>query len=319
MRLTRRRVHEILDQTRRTDRAARLVNTGLVILIVANIAAVILESVQEYNQRFATGFLMLERASVAIFSVEYLLRVWVAPAGASEGETGWRARLRFMLSPDGIIDLLAILPALLAFLIPVDLRALRALRLLRLLKLTRYSAALSLLTDVIRRERSPLLACLFILSVLIVVAATGAYLAEHRAQPDKFGSIPMAMWWAIITLTTIGYGDTFPVTPLGQMFGAVIAVLGVGMAALPAGILATGFADQLAQRRREFEDRYFRALADGVIDEREERELELLRREYGLSRDRARQIRQQVKEAKAGAAVCPHCGGALPERPPRRR
>jgi voltage-gated potassium channel len=310
-RTTRARLHEILAQTRRRDRLSRILNLGLIILIVANVISVILETVPHYSERHHLFFFWFDHVSVALFTAEYALRVWTAVEERQHGESALGARLRFMASPGAVIDLLAVLPAWLAFLIPIDLRVLRVLRLLRLLKLTRYSSALSLLSDVIVRERNALLACLFVLAILIVVAASGAWLAEHKAQPDRFGSIPDAMWWAVVTLTTVGYGDSFPVTPVGKLFGAAVLILGVGMAALPAGILATGFADQLAQRRREFEDRYFRALADGVIDPDEEKELEFVRREYGISRERARQIQARARQLREEPLRCPHCGGAL--------
>lgn len=309
---SRARAHEILNQTRAEDRVQRIVTLGLVILIVANIVAVVLETVPGIQARWGAAFRAFDRFSIAVFTAEYLLRVWAAAEEAREGGSTLRARLRWMMTPGAIIDLAAVLPSWLGSLVGLDLRALRALRLLRLLKLMRYSAALNLLADVIARERHALLACLFILGMLIVVAASGAWLAESEAQPDKFGSIPAAMWWAVVTLTTVGYGDSYPVTPLGQLFGALILVMGVGMAALPAGILATGFADHLSQRRRELEDRYFHALADGIIDESEERALELLRREYGLTRERARQIRARAKQVRERRVLCPHCGKPLP-------
>lgn len=315
----RRRVHEVLEQTLRGDRLSRLVNVGIIALIVANVVAVLLETVPEIDAAFGPWFRLFDHVSVGLFTFEFLLRLWSSAEGTREGETETAARLRYLRSPAALIDILAILPSYLALVLPIDLRVLRALRLLRLLKLTRYSSALALLYDVIQRERGPLLACIFILSVLIVVAATGIYLFEHRAQPEVFGSIPESAWWAVVTLTTVGYGDTYPITAMGRIFGAFITIIGVGMAALPAGILATGFADQLAQRRRQLEDLYYRAMADGHIDPDEERELDLLRRELGISRERAASIKARVREIRAGRNVCPHCGGLLSAHAPHHR
>ena len=182
--------------------------------------------------------------SIVIFSFEYLLRIWSA-AEHEPFEPAWKNRLKWVQSGGAVIDLLAILPAYINFFVPIDLRFLRILRLLRLLKLTRYFVSLQILLRVIEREKGAFQAVIFILSIMIVMAAACVYMVENKAQPEVFNSIPASMWWAVVTLTTVGYGDVTPITPLGRALGAVITILGLGLAALPAGILATGIANEL--------------------------------------------------------------------------
>ena len=163
-----------------------------------------------------------------------------------------RVRWKYVTSGAAIIDLLAILPAYINFFVHIDLRFLRILRLLRLLKLTRYFISLQILLRVIEREKGSFQAVIFILVIMIVMAAAGIYVVEGRAQPDVFSSIPASMWWAVVTLTTVGYGDVTPITPLGRFLGALITILGVGLAALPAGILANGLANELELRKHNW-------------------------------------------------------------------
>ena len=153
----------------------------------------------------------------------------------------------------------------------------------------------------------------FILGVLLILTASGAYLVEHEAQPDKFASIPSAMWWAVATLTTVGYGDVTPITPLGKFFGAIVTIVGIGMAALPAGILASGLADQLRRKREILGAQFRQALEDEVIDAEEEQELESLRKQLGLSERLAKEIRNDVhlNNPRSKKNHCPHCGKSL--------
>ncbi|HEV2763124.1 MAG TPA: ion transporter [Pyrinomonadaceae bacterium] len=245
------RVFKIIEHPTADDLPSRVFAVFVMTLIVFNVFAVMLETVEEIGRPFARLFTLFEDFSVVVFTAEYVLRLWSCNsdpryAGAVRG------RLRYALSPLALIDLLAILPFYLEFL-PVDLRFVRVLRLFRLLrifKLARYSASLRVLDDVLRSRREELLVTLFIVVLLLVFSSSAMYYAENEAQPDKFSSIPSAMWWGVATLTTVGYGDVYPVTPLGRMMGAVIAVLGVGMFALPAGLLASGFAEELGKRRQ---------------------------------------------------------------------
>jgi voltage-gated potassium channel len=223
----------------------------LLALILLNIVALILETLPNLGPRARRGFFAFEAFSVAVFSVEYLLRVWSCTASPDYRHPLW-GRLRFALTPMALIDLMAILP----FYVPavgLDLRFIRAFRLLRvfrILKLGRYSSALSTLARIVRRRKEELAGAALILLLLLIIASSLIYYAEHDAQPELFSSIPATMWWGIITITTIGYGDMYPVTTAGRCLTAVIAVLGIGMFALPTSILGAAFLEEAQSRPR---------------------------------------------------------------------
>jgi voltage-gated potassium channel len=247
----RHRVYEVLEQARPGDALARRVHLFLVGTILASVAAVVLASVPEFEAAARPAFLAVEIVTVAIFTTEYLLRLWAAveyppfrhiPAS--------QARLRYARTGGSIIDLLTILPFYLGMLIPADLRILVVFRLLRVLKLARYSTGIRSLYEAVYAERRALLGCLVILMSVMLTAASLMSLAEGHAQPDKFGSIPASMYWAIITLTTTGYGDAVPITPLGKFIAGAAAIMGIAMLALPVGIIATAFAEVI--HRRDF-------------------------------------------------------------------
>ncbi len=219
--------------------------------IVASVAVVVLETVESVADRHRVLFTAIEIIAVGVFTVEYALRLWIAPEGnLGRGTTAWRARLRYAVSAFGVIDLLAILPFYVSLLLPIHPDALRLLRLLRLLKIARDAPGLSLFIAVIRNERRPLLISLMVMLILLVLESSVMFILERDAQPMAFGSIPHAMWWAIVTMSTIGYGDVVPMTVLGRIFGGFVMVIGIAMFAVPAGILATGFAIEL--RKRDF-------------------------------------------------------------------
>jgi voltage-gated potassium channel len=207
--------------------------------------------VPQFAARFGTAIWCFELLSVAVFSLEYGLRLWsCVELPFLAGLPSWRARLKYALRPLQIVDLLAILPAVASIFLPFDFAALWVLRLFRFLKIARYSSALHSLGRVLAVERGALFGTLVIVLALILMSSTGMYYLERDAQPDKFGTIPDAMWWAVVTLGTIGYGDVVPMTPLGKAFAGVVIILGLGTFALPIAILATGFAQEVA--RREF-------------------------------------------------------------------
>jgi len=246
------RLYEILERGRPDDTTSRVVDGALIVLIVANVAAAAAATVEPFYARYEEAFWVFEVISVAIFTVEYLCRLWTCTEHFSMShQSPLKARMRFVLSPFGLIDLLAILPFYIAFFLPIaDLRSLRIFRLLRLLKLARYSPALATLWEVLVNERRALLAALLIMVMLLVTSSTAIYYVERTAQPDDFGSIPAAMWWAVATLTTVGYGDVVPVTALGRAIGGLVMILGLAMFALPVGIIASGFAAEI--HRRDF-------------------------------------------------------------------
>jgi len=246
------RIYRLLEAGYPNDRASLAVDWCLITLIVANVTAAALETMPALAQKWVLEFLIFDIFSVLIFTVEYIARLWVCTEHPPLSQyPATKVRLQFARRPLMVIDLVAILPTYISLLFPVlDLRLLRIFRLLRLLKLARYSPALSTLWQVVLDERRALGAALLIMSGLIMVAATGIYYAERAAQPESFGSIPEAMWWALATLTTVGYGDIVPITPVGRIVGSIVMIFGLGMFALPIGIIASGFASEI--HRRDF-------------------------------------------------------------------
>lgn len=290
-------------------RYSRTVDIFLVSLISLNVLAIIFESIESVEAQHHQALLIFEAFSVIIFTIEYLLRIWACVEfHGYENDRPAKARLRYMFTPLALIDLVAILPFYLMLLFPVDLRFLRVVRLLRVFKLTRYSGAMNLVLSVFKEEANAFFAAFFVLLMLMVLASSGIYVIEHQAQPERFGSIPDAMWWAMATLTTVGYGDVVPITPLGKFFGGLITIIGVGMVALPAGILASGFADQIHRRRSLFEERLEQVLEDGELSQNEQLDLEHLREKLGLSSDDVEELTHEyLKKYQHSLRQCPHC------------
>ncbi len=247
----RRRVHEILSIAKNGDTTSRVFDFALLILIILNMLAVILESVESLHFAYVAWFNAFEIFSVAVFTVEYLLRMWscVEDSRYKAFATG---RARFAVSPLALVDLLAILPFYLSF-ISFDLRIIRILRIFRLLrvvKAARYSKTLRIFIKVLARAKTELLFTLFLMGILLLVSSSLMYFAEHEAQPAAFSSIPAAMWWSIATLTTVGYGDIYPVTGLGKLLASFIAIFGIGMFALPTGVLGAAFLEEVRSGRK---------------------------------------------------------------------
>ena len=247
----RQNVHDILEYGLEHDPVSRFVNASLVTLILLNVVAFAAATVPALDKAYGSAFELFNLVSVAIFTVEYALRLWsCVEVPMLHALPPWRARLHFATRPLMVIDLIAIAPFYLSFLVAIDLRILRVLRLFRFLKLARYSPALVALGRVIANERRALFSALLVMMSLILFSSTGIYFLERHVQPDIFGSIPSAAWWALATLTTVGYGDAVPITTLGKVFGGLVMIFGLGMFALPIGIIATGFSQEA--NRREF-------------------------------------------------------------------
>lgn len=221
-------------------RVPRALDAGLFTLIVLNVAASVVETMPEVEARLGRELAVFEMFSVAVFTVEYVVRIWAA-----------RRRMRYALSPLALIDLVAILPFYLPFL-GVDLRIARAFRLLRLFRMAkavRYVRAVSTFGRVAREKREELILAATAMFILLVCASSVMYYAEHDAQPRAFSSIPATMWWSVATLTTVGYGDVYPVTSLGRLVAGVVAVLGIGFFALPTAIIGAGFVEVVSSRK----------------------------------------------------------------------
>ncbi len=300
-------VYDLLDGT---GAAPRWVAIALQALIALNTLVIIAETVPAADARFHAAFAAFEYFSVAVYTAEYLLRLWACTDAAGGRYTGWSGRLRYAVTPLALVDLLAVLPVYLSPILPgVDLRILRIVRLVKLFRFSRYQEALASVAEVIRQEAAAMVAALAILMIAIVLAAAGMFVLEHDAQPDRFVDIPTSMWWAVVTLTTIGYGDMVPVTGAGRLLGSFVAFAGIAVVAIPSGIIASGFVRQFHVRRERFEEDVFRSQVEnsGGID------LEAERLRLGLSAEDAQLIVDAV--VRQLPDQCPHCGGALGHEP----
>ena len=251
----RQRIHEFLEDPAPGDRVARSFHIFIFSLIGLNAIASVLDTVQSVYRVAPRLFEWFYAISVAIFTVEYGLRVWSCTASAKYS-SGVLGRLRFAITPLAVVDLLTILPFYLMLLpswlpfVPPDLRSGRALRLVRVFRvarLTRYSAALRIIGRAFATRRAELLSTLSVLLLLIVIVSSLMYYCENEAQPDRFTSIPATMWWAVTTVTTVGYGDVVPITPRGKLLAMIVAVLGIAVFALPTAILGAAFIEELGR------------------------------------------------------------------------
>jgi len=239
------RIWEILELSKENDKQSKYFDYFISVLILLNVVAIILETEKTLVVDYKAFFIYFELFSIIIFSLEYLLRLWSC-VSAEEYKNPVIGRVKYLFSPLAIIDLIAIAPFYLTFIV-ADTRILRMLRLLRLLRITkhfRYSKTFQIIINTIEKKKDELLSALILMLCLLLVCSTGVYYAENEAQPDKFSSILASMWWAVATLTTVGYGDIFPITFLGKIFGSISAIFGVGLFAIPAGLLASGFSDE---------------------------------------------------------------------------
>ena len=281
----------------------------LALLILLNVAAVIIATVPTIANQYGQHFERFNIFSVLIFSLEYVLRLWTCIELDNRPISNAKKRISYFFSPMAIVDLIVILPFYIGLFLTVDLRILRVLRLLRIFKLGRYSSAMQMLMQAIKQEYKVLLASFSILLIMMILAASGMYMIEKDVQPEAFGSIPAAMWWAMATLTTVGYGDVIPITAWGRFFGGTITLLGMGMVALPAGILASSFSEQAHQKRETFKLKIKEVLADGKITQSELAALEKLRRQLDIEKVQAEVMFNMMhkRNSKLGSTLCPHC------------
>lgn len=311
----RHRVAQVFSANLSSDLLGKSINVALFVLIFANVVAIVLESETVLEVKYYHFFHIFDVFSVIVFTFEYFARLWSCvdlPAN-TKTKSAIKARLKYMLTPMAIVDLLAILPFYLSMFIVLDLRFLRVLRLLRIFKLTRYSAAMRILTTVLKEEMPALIAAYFIMFTIIVLASSGIYLLEHKIQPQEFGSIPSSMWWAVTTLTTVGYGDVTPVTTAGKVFGGIITLVGVSMVALPTGIIASGFGNTFRRNRQKYELEVEQAFADGTLTTNEQEKLREIQSALGISDGDAQPICLEAlhHKFKKLPTSCPHCGTEL--------
>jgi voltage-gated potassium channel len=293
------RLNQILERADFGDRVSRSTDIFFTALVIVNIISITLESVPWIYAAHKSLFTWIEIISVGIFTIEYLCRVWVAPtkiSGPRNFGSAWKSRAKYMLSFSGLVDLLSILPFYLRSFFPfLDLRILRALRLLRILKLSHYNSAMEDLFEAIFEERRSFYAASYLFAILFILSSTLMYFAEYRTHPTGFQSIPDSMYWALITLTTVGYGDITPITVTGKLIAVGSAILGVIVVAIITGIVASSFNAQMERRNIIFEDQVRKALLDGILDNAEKADLERLRKQFGMSKRRADALIDQVQ------------------------
>ena len=249
----RHKAYVILEGGRTGGFIGHVIEGVLITLIVSNVLAYTLQSIPSIDKQFASFFSILETVSVVIFTVEYLARLWTAPEDPTCPKGRWRSRVTFALRPMMVIDFMSIAPAYVAIFIPfIDLRFLRLIRLLRLLKIARYSPALSTLAQVLAEERRALYGTVLLLLCAMVFAAAAMHVVEggDPTANAAFKTMPGSMYWAITTLTTVGYGDVTPTTGIGRFIAGITMIVGLGLFALPVGIVATGFVNSI--HRRDF-------------------------------------------------------------------
>ena len=294
------RMMEVLNKGDDQDATSRACDIFLSALILLNLAAVCLESVESINREYNSALVAFEWFSVSIFLTEYLLRIWsIAADNRNPAKTSLGRRARYIFSFTGLIDLAAILPSILPLIMGgVDLRWLRVLRLVRLLKISHYSSALEDLFSAVYEERRSFAAALYLMAIALFLSSSMMYLAEYEVQPEHFRSIPQTMWWSLITLTTVGYGDVFPITPMGKVIGAFTALMGVCTVALLTGIVASAFSNQMARREAIFEAEINAAMSDGIVTLGEKEHIEELRERFNIPEEHATAIFALLAEGK---------------------
>jgi voltage-gated potassium channel len=306
---TRKKVYDILEHGFDGSKTSRLFSGFIVVLIILNVSAIILESYRPIGEMYHREFLLFNIFSVVVFTLEYFARIWVSVESPhSDSSSPIKSRVTYSLSPVSLIDLLAIAPFYLSFIFAIDLRYLRMLRMLRLLKLTHYFKGLRLFMDVLRKELPSIGAAIIIMSVLVIMSASVMYSVEHEAQPDVFDSIPSAIWWSVVTMTTVGYGDVTPITFLGKFISTFIMLLGVGIVALPAAMLAAKFGDELRTRKQLLEREIATALQDGIITSEEQAAIEKLSQSMGISTEELEHVILNYNRHNSKPVTCEHCG-----------
>ena len=273
-------VMEILDGSP-TQALSKYVEWLITVVVLVNCSAVILDSVPEIHAEYKDFFHELEFWSVMFFTLEYILRVW--SLGAKYAESAWKGRRGYIFSPFGLVDFFATMPYYMHVFFPtLDLRILRVLRLLRILKLSKYNSALQDLFSAVYSERRAFGSAAFLLLIATIVSASLMHFAEGHAQPEQFGTIPHAIYWAIVTITS-GYGNIEPVTKGGEIVALLTGFLGVCMAAIMTGIVASAFANQLSRKKSAYQAQLRQVLADGVVTDAERDTLKRLQAQFRLS------------------------------------
>ena len=301
-RTVRQKVDSLMNETPTSGRLQHQLDLILIFVILLSVVCVFLETVPEIHEPLALEFHYLDLFSVGIFSLEFLLRMYCAPERLGV-DSPLSSRLSYLRRPTTLVDLVAVLPFYLQVFVSVDLRFVRILRVLRVAKLSRYNTAMKTFTMVMAREKRAFGAAMFVTMLITIMAGAIVYEVEHAVQPEKFDTMFRAMYWAVITLASVGYGDISPITPLGQAFTMILAILGIGIVALPAGILGSAFSDQLQQDREEMLHGIEDAFADGILTDEEAEALEQERIRLHLSEEQFEAIKKKAKGRLAGVGI----------------
>ena len=246
MKINRQKIYDLTEMTYEKGSHKKIYDffdIFMIGLIILNVISVILESEHDLHIAYKFYFDIFDEISVYIFTMEYITRLWVCTVNPVYSHPLW-GRVKFAFTPLLLVDLIAITP----FYLPMLFPDMRFIRLFRAFKFARYSETLQTFGNVIKAKKMELFTAMMMVFFLLILSSSVMYYVEHEAQPKAFSSILSSMWWGIATLTTVGYGDVYPITPLGKLFGSVIAILGIGMVALPAGILASGFSSEVSEK-----------------------------------------------------------------------
>jgi voltage-gated potassium channel len=292
------RLFALLEPTGHSGRLHVYVDNFIMFWVLLSIVCVVLESVQSVHSVLAFEFFVIDAVAFSIFTLEYIARLYTAPENPKLKKR-FSPHFSHFKTGQSIIDLLAILPFLLEHFIAttLDLRFLRVFRLLRLLKLTRYTSAVETLYIVVKREWQVIVASVFVMLLLVVLTASLGYLFEHEAQPDKFENIPQSIYWAVVTLASVGYGDISPITPMGRALTVVLALVGIGIFAIPAGLLASAFTDQLRIDRETFKHKLLHAFEHGELDAKARNMIAEETERLHLSEDDIKRLTHEAREA----------------------
>ena len=262
-----RRTFKIIQPAEHGDRASKVFDLSIIALIIINVVLVIADTFT-LPENVREIFSITETISVIVFTIEYILRLWTSDLlFSNSGKI--KARFKYIFSFMALIDLFSILPFYIPFIIPLDLRILRTLRIIRLFRLfkvNRYTHALSLIGDVFKKKASQLFSSVFVVMLLMIITSVLMYNIENAAQPDKFENAFSSLWWSIATLTTVGYGDIYPITIAGKVLSGIIAFLGIGLVAVPTGIISAGFMEQIGEGKEKQDEKCFCPYCGNKLD-----------------------------------------------------
>lgn len=304
MQRIKRRTYEIMDGAV-PDKYSHFVEVFIALLVVANVVGIILESVPEIHEQFMAEFHAFDVFSVAVFSVEFVLRVWSYSEKYAHDNSGtaWQGRKEYLFSFYGIIDFVSTVPFYLQLLMPgADLRVLRMFRLMRIFKLSRYNSAFEDMVAAVKAERDSFSSAVFLLFISCLLFSSLIYIIEGHVQPEVFPSIPAAMHWFVITIVS-GWGNVDPVTFVGSILVILTQILSIALAAILTGVVATAYTAQVERRQALYEMEVRAVLADGVVTEEEQAKLKMMQGKLGMSDEQVQAIVHQMEEEKKIAAA----------------